>query len=50
MHVVEGVRCKGDLWGSLPCEAPRKWASPYGELEPRHRSLVGGVELRESRN
>ena len=41
---------KISLWGSLPCEAPRKWALPYSELEPGHRSPVGGVELRESRN
>ena len=37
------------LWGTLPCVALRKWALPYSELEPRHRSPAGGVELRESR-
>ena len=49
-HMRRVERSKGNLWGSLPCEAPRKRASPYSELEPRHRSPVGGVELRDSRN
>ena len=50
LHLKTKGRTKGDLWGLLLCEAPRKWASPYDELEPGHRSPVGGVELRESRN